>query len=103
MNKVRRGQLRTLSANISRIETIGDKKELDYYISTLEGIKREEEDYFDNMPENLQGSMRGCESEEAIDKMGQALDALNEAVEAEDEEEFLDAVSTTIEYIDDCI
>ena len=103
MNKVRRGQLRTLSAKISHIETIGDKKELDDYISTLEGIKWDEEDYFDNMPENLQGSMRGCESEEAIDNMDQALDALNEAVEAEDEEEFLDAVSMAIEYIDDCI
>ena len=103
MNKVRRGQLRTLSAIISHIETIGDKMELDDYISTLEGIKWDEEDYFDNMPENLQGSMRGCESEEAIDNMDQALDALNEAVEAEDEEEFLDAVSMAIEYIDDCI
>ena len=55
------------------------------------------------MPENLQGSMRGCESEDAIDNMDQALNALNEAIESESEDEFSDAVSMAIEYIDDCI
>ena len=103
MNKARRGQLRTLSAKLSRIMSIDDKEALDECISMLEDIKWEEEDYFDNMPENLQGSMRGCESEEAIDNMDQALDALNEAIETEDEEEFADAVNLAIEYIDDCI
>ena len=103
MNKVRRGQLRTLSAKLSRIVSIDDKETLDECISILEDIKWDEENYFENMPENLQGSMRGCESEEAIDNMDQALDALNEAIETEDEEEFADAVNLAIEYIDDCI
>ena len=103
MNKVRRGQLRTLSAKLSRIVSIEDKETLDECISMLEDIKWDEENYFENMPENLQGSMRGCESEEAIDNMDQALDALNEAIETEDEEEFADAVNLAIEYIDDCI
>ena len=103
MNKVRRGQLRNLSAKLSRIESIDDKAVLDECISILEDIKWDEEYYFDNMPENLQGSMRGCESEDAIDNMDQALDALSEAMEAEIEEEFSDAVNTAIDYIDDCI
>ena len=103
MNKARRGQLRTLSAKLSRIVSIDDQETLDECISILEDIKWDEEDYFYNMPENLQGSMRGCESEEAIDNMDQALDALNEAIETEDEEEFADAVNLAIEYIDDCI
>ena len=103
MNKVRRGQLRALSAKLARIESTGDKAALDECINVLEDIKWDEEEYFDNMPENLQGSMRGCESEEAIDNMDQALDALNEAVESDNEDEFSDAVSTAIEYIDDCI
>ena len=103
MNKVRRGQLRNLSAKLSRIESIDDKAVLDECISILEDIKWDEEYYFDNMPENLQGSMRGCESEDAIDNMDQALDTLSEAMETEIEEEFLDAVSTAIEYIEDCI
>ena len=103
MNKVRRGQLAALSTKLSRIESIEDISILEECISILEDIKWDEEDYFDNMPENLQGSMRGCESEDAIDNMDQALDALNEAIELECEEEFLDAVSTAIECIDDCI
>ena len=103
MNKARRGQLRTLSAKLSRIVSIDDQETLDECISILEDIKWDEENYFYNMPENLQGSMRGCESEEAIDNMDQALDALNEAIETEDEEEFADAVNLAIEYIDDCI
>ena len=103
MNKVRRGQLAVLSTKLSRIESIEDTAILEECISILEDIKWDEEDYFDNMPENLQGSMRGCESEDAIDNMDQALDALNEAIELECEEEFLDAVSSAIECIDDCI
>ena len=35
---------------------------------------------FDNMPENLQGSMRGEESEEAIDIMSEADSALDDAL-----------------------
>ena len=103
MNKYRRGQLRTLSAKLARIESTGDKAALDECINILEDIKWDEEDYFDNMPENLQGSLRGCESEDAIDNMDQALDALNEAVELENDDEFSDAISTAIACIDDCI
>lgn len=103
MNKVRRGQLRALSAKLARIEPTGDKAVLGECINILEDIQWDEEEYFDNMPENLQVSMRGCESEDAIDNMDQALNALNEAIESESEDEFSDAVSTAIEYIDDCI
>ena len=103
MNKARRTQLRILSVKLSHVVSSDDKVMLDECIGILEDIKWDEEYYFDNMPENLQGSMRGCESEEAIDNMDQALDALNEAIETEDEEEFSEAVNSAIEYIDDCI
>lgn len=103
MNKFRRSQLRALSSKLSQIEFTDNKDILFECIGTLEDIKWEEEDYFDNMPENLQGSMRGCESEEAIDNMYQALDELNEAVEAENKEDFSDAINTAIECIDDSI
>ena len=48
----------------------------------LENICSEEQDYFDNMPENLQGSMRGMDSEEAIDKMNEAIESMDNAIEA---------------------
>ena len=103
MNKTRRGQLENLSIKLSRIKSIEEKAYITECISILEEIKWDEENYFDNMPENLQGSLRGCESEEAIDNMYLAIDSLTDAQDSEDEEEFMDAVNTAIEYIDDCI
>lgn len=100
MNKDRRTQLRVLSSRLSKIEFSGNKDILFECISTLEDIKWDEENYFDNMPENLQGSMRGCESEDAIDNMDEALDALSEAAETEKEDDFLDAIDTAIECIE---
>ena len=45
----------------------------------------DEQDYFDMMPENLQGSMNGMNSEEAIDKMDDAIACVEEAIEAIEE------------------
>ena len=39
------------------------------------------------MPENLQSSIRGMESEEAIDMLEEALGYLEEILDLEDEEE----------------
>lgn len=48
---------------------------------SLEDVLSEEEDYFNNMPENLQGSIRGTESEEAIDLLTEAVDNLNNCID----------------------
>lgn len=68
MNKERRTKIRNILTNIENIKL------------ELESILSEEEMIFDNMPENLQGSMRGEESEEAIEYMNAAVDSLQEAV-----------------------
>lgn len=46
----------------------------------LDKILNEEQDYFDNMPENLQGSMRGEDSEAAIESLEESIDAIGEAI-----------------------
>jgi hypothetical protein len=51
----------------------------------LEAICSEEEMCYDMLPENLQGSINGTNSEEAIDKMNEAIEYLGEAVEAVEE------------------
>lgn len=63
------------------------RKQLGKWLKDLEGIKNElesicsdEQDYFDNMPENLQGSQRGCDSEEAIGQMEEAVSSIEEAI-----------------------
>ena len=64
------------------------RKEISKISSMLEDVKfrlsvviDEEQEAFDNMPENLQGSERGCESEEALDSMNDALDSIYSAIE----------------------
>jgi hypothetical protein len=73
MNKDRRKQLRQL------IEKMGTLK------NELEIIESDEQEYFDSMPENLQGSMNGMNSEEALDKMADAIICVEEAIEAIEE------------------
>ena len=68
MNKQRRKLIRN---SISMLENIK---------SNIEDILSDEECYFDNMPENLQGSSRGEESEEAIDLLNEAIDNLSECI-----------------------
>lgn len=70
MNNKRRQQLRKL---INRMEELKDE---------LETIESDEQDYFDTMPENLQGSANGMNSEEAIDKIADAIVCVEEAIEA---------------------
>ena len=68
MNKARR---KARDEVISKIE---EAKEL------LENLQAEEEEYRDNMPENLQGSERYEAADAAVDNMSSAVDALDEAI-----------------------
>lgn len=76
MNKQRREKIRQIKSKINEI-TI----ELKMVSDRLSVVLNEEQDAFDNMPENLQGSYRGECSEEAIDNMEEASDKLDEAME----------------------
>ena len=73
MNNKRRQQLRMW---IERIEAIKNE---------LESICSDEEDSFEMMPEGLKGTTNGMNSEEAIDKMNDAIVCIEEAVEAIEE------------------
>ena len=66
--------------NKERRNKINDMiKSLDIIINDLGDVLSEEEMVFDNMPENLQNSMRGEESEEAIEIMNDVLESLQNA------------------------
>ena len=69
MNKERRNKISALT------------KQLEALTNHLSNILTDEEIAFDSMPENLQGSMRGEESEEAIEILSEAIDALRTACE----------------------
>lgn len=68
MNKPRRKSLQTLLDQLAGIR------------DTLEEIKGEEEEYRDNMPENLQGSERYEKADAACDSLYEAVSNLEEAI-----------------------
>lgn len=70
MNKIRRKNLQTI---IDRLEDIK---------ADLEEIIYEEEEYRDNIPENLQGSEKYERADEACDNLNDAADTLNEVIDS---------------------
>ena len=77
MNKERRKRLR-------KVVWILESKKLNEALTELEDILSDEEYAFDSMPENLQYSMRGEESQECIDTMESVIDDLNEIINGGD-------------------
>lgn len=77
MNKIRRKMLVEWVKKAEEWATQGERLR-----DELENICSDEQDYFDNMPENLQGSMRGMDAEEAIDAINEAIESMNNAIEA---------------------
>ena len=70
MNKKRRERIANIIFEIEKIK------------SDIEDVKLDEEIAFDNMPENLQYSMRGEESQDAIDTLDTANDLVQEALDS---------------------
>lgn len=87
MNKARRKRITSVIGTLGNItgydliETAKDE---------IEDILWEEEDVYENMPENLQYSMRGEESSDAIDSLQEAVDALENAIELLEEIDNMD-------------
>ena len=69
MNKQRKSEIKT---QIMRLNSV---------IADVQKVLDDENDYYDNIPENLQSSLRADTSEEAIDHLAEAIDNLNEALE----------------------
>jgi predicted RNase H-like HicB family nuclease len=83
MNKSRRN---ALSKIIRELNVIQNKNGLDGLIDELDTLKEEEQDYYNNIPENLQNSQRAQDSEQAIDNLEEAVDLLNEVYNSDETE-----------------
>ena len=79
MNKVRRKRIASV---IEILENITGYDLIETAKDEIEDILWEEDDAYNNMPENLQYSMRGEESSDAIDNLQEAVDTLEEAIDA---------------------
>lgn len=71
MNKERRETIARLSKRFYELQD-----ELEDIRFEIENVKDEEQEYSDNMPENLHVSERGVSAESAVDALEQAHDAL---------------------------
>ena len=69
MNKQRKTKIRDVALRLRQAN------------NDLQKILDDEQDYYDNIPENLQSSLRADTSEEAIDELTDAIDNLNEIIE----------------------
>ncbi len=69
MNNQRREKLRNINRKLEEIN------------SELNAVKDDEEWAFESMPENLQSSMRGEDSQEYISIMEDAIDHIEQALE----------------------
>ena len=70
MNKFRRKQIETISDKLSAIA------------DEIDAVQEEEEEYRDNIPENLQGSERYELAEAAVNAMMEAADSVRSAIDS---------------------
>lgn len=80
MNKNRRKELMEWVRKAEAWATHGEELK-----DELESICSDEQNYFDNIPENLQGGQRATDAEEAIDAMNEAIESMGNAIEAAEE------------------
>ena len=69
MNKIRRKELSIIYHEITEL------------MERLEAVKDEEEEYRDNIPENLQASDRYAKADEAVSALEEAFDYLSSALD----------------------
>lgn len=69
MNKQRKQIIRTIRYDLSQCK------------ERLQKVLDDEQSSFDNMPDNLQGSLRGSESEDAIDIMEECIEGLEKIID----------------------
>lgn len=98
MNKTRRKELGQVIYGLGKIQ---DREDLYAWINILDNLKDEEQDYYDNIPENLQYSQRAEDSEAAIDNLDEALDLLNDAYDAKEFDKDSELIKHAIDKIED--
>lgn len=67
----------------------------------IENIKSEEDEYYNNMPESLQGGEKGEQAQAAVAAMDEAMERLDEGVAALGEaKEALEKIETAVDECD---
>lgn len=108
MNRNRRKETQMVINDLERIKfrIEGEQYEnlqddLDSIRSDIETIHDDEQDYMDNIPENLQSSDRYYAAEAAVEHLDDALSYFDDAVEAVEQGEYEDASDCISDVIDE--
>jgi hypothetical protein len=85
MNNERRKGIGKIQATIGGIKDNWPPLDVQEIINNLETLKgniedfqSEEQDYYDNMPESLQGGEKGSAAEAAVEALGSAVEKIDE-------------------------
>lgn len=87
MNDARRKQIRAIITRLGKASDLG----LEDLREALEGIRDDEQEAYDNMPEALQAGERGTASEAAVSVLEDVISGLEEVIG------FLDGVGDQLE------
>lgn len=80
MNQARRKDINAIVAKLEEVKSM-----LDDPLGDTEGVAEEEQEYFDNMPESLQGSEKGELAQEAAQQLETAKDGIESAISSLEE------------------
>lgn len=106
MNKLRRKAIRNIIKRLSEMLEVENKIEIgtfEDFIDETQTILDEEETYFYNIPENLQSGSRYDESENAIDKLEDAINDLEYIDEDCSQEEIKEYIVSAISNLNSCV
>ena len=106
MNKLRRKAIRNIIKELSEILEVNNEISVcvvEDFIDKAQMILDEEETYFYNIPENLQSGSRYDESENAIDKLEDAISYLEYIDEECSKEEINKYILSAISNLNNCI
>jgi ABC-type transporter Mla subunit MlaD len=82
MNKERRAQIANAAAEFEAVmeQITGLVERLESVADDIESARDDEQEYFDNMPEGLQGGDKGQNAEQAISVLDAAADELRQFI-----------------------
>lgn len=96
MNNNRRKEISKIIEEVeSAVSTA--KEKLEELKTSIESVRDEEQEYMDNMPENLQGSERYGVAEQAVDNLDSAASSIDEIIEAMDTDDLIDYLNDAAE------
>lgn len=96
MNKQRRIQIGKIIDEIEKV-VFSAKVRLEELQGEIEEARDEEQDYLDNIPENLQCSERYEAAEAAVDNLDSACDAIGDLLDAIDCEDLVSYLTDAAE------